>query len=294
MRLWKVFAVTVAALSIAGCGKQGQDAAGEQANVNVEEISVQNETLVADLRALSEARILFGHQSVGRNILAGLAELSEENGVPLRVLEITGAPPEGPGLFHSNIGSNGDPDSKCEMFAELLTAFGEPHYDLAMLKFCYVDLGRDTPLEVAAMLDRYSRLVEKIATERPDVRLVHVTVPLRATPRGKKTALKRFLGMSTAEDADNVLRNAFNDALRERYADEPLFDLAAMESTLPDGSRSGFEHDGKMIYTLANGYTYDRGHLNEQARKRAAAVFVAVLADALESRPDALENVARL
>ena len=243
MRLLKVLSLALAALAMAGCGEQEHVLVSEQADAaNSQEVKVVNETLVADLRALSEARVLFGHQSVGRNILAGLAELSEQAGIPLRIQEVTGAPPEGPGLFHSNIGSNGDPGSKCEMFAELLTAFGEPHYDLAMMKFCYVDLGRDTPLEVAAMLDRYSRLVEKIRTNRPDVQLVHVTVPLRATPLGKKTALKRFFGMSTEEDADNVLRNAFNDALRERYAGEPLFDLAAMESTLPDGTQIGRAH----------------------------------------------------
>ena len=245
---------------------------------------VENEIPVASLRVLSKARILFGHQSVGRNILAGLAGLSDEAGITLRIIEITGAPPAGPGLFHSNIGSNGNPDSKCEMFAELLTAHGEPSYDLALMKFCYVDLRRDSSLNATAMIDGYSRLVDRIREERPDVRLVHVTVPLRADPPGKSTAVKRFLGMSTVEDSGNVLRNAFNDTLRERYAGEPLFDLAAVESTLPDGTRSAFEHKGKTIYTLAGLYTEDRGHLNEKARRRAAVAFARVLAAAVRER----------
>ncbi len=242
-------------------------------------------SVAEDLRIVSKARILFGHQSVGRNILAGLASLSEEAGVPLRIIEVTGASPDiTPGVFHSNVGTNGDPDSKCEMFGQLLMALGEPQYDVAMMKFCYVDLGRDTPLEVAAMIDRYVRLIDTIQAKRSDVQLVHVTMPLRADPPGRRTMVKRFIGMSLPGDADNVLRNAFNDALRARYAGEPLFDLAAVESTLPDGSRASFKHGGEKIYTLADRYTYDGGHLNEQAQRLSAIAFIRTLADTLGSR----------
>lgn len=251
------------------------------------ETRVDMESVTQDLRVLSEARVLLGHQSVGRNILAGLESLSEEAGVPLRILEVNGAPPDGePGIFHSNIGENGNPDSKCEMFVQLLTAYGKPEYDLAMMKFCYTDLGRDTPLEVDAMIKRYDRVVDNVHEQRPDIILVHATMPLRADPPGKKTFVKRLVGMSMAGDADNVLRNAFNEALRKRYADEPMFDLAAMESTLPDGSRSAFEHDDQPVYTLAQSYTEDGGHLNEFARRRAAIAFVSALASTLEKSVD--------
>ncbi len=242
------------------------------------------EAVVQNLRTVSKARILFGHQSVGRNVLAGLTGISQEAGVPLRIAEIDGAPPDGaPGIFHSNIGKNGDPDSKCEVFIRLLTACDEPAYDLAAMKFCYVDLGRDTPLDVAAMIDRYDRVVATIQAVRPEVRLVHVTMPLKSDPPGRKTRLKRVLRLALPGDRDNVLRNAFNRALRQRYAGEPLFDLAALESTLPDGSRTAFHRGGETIYTLADRYTNDGGHLNEQARRLAAVDLVRVLANALES-----------
>jgi hypothetical protein len=273
-------------LIIAGCGR-GNSAANEQ------EATVNMESVVRDLSILAEARVLLGHQSVGRNVLEGLEQLAAEAGVSLRILEVNGAPPDsGPGVFHSNIGTNEDPDSKCEMFAQLLSGFGKPEYDLAMMKFCYVDLGQETALEVAGMLDRYDRLVTTIRRQRPDVQLVHVTMPLRADPPGKKTFVKRLLGMATSEDADNVLRNAFNDGLRNRYANEELFDLAAMESTLPDGSRSFFEADGKPVYTLARAYTGDGGHLNETARRRAAIAFVSTLASVLEDAASSQEIAA--
>lgn len=242
-----------------------------------------DQKLRAQLSTLSGARIFFGHQSVGRDILSGLAQVAEAAGVPLRILEVRDAPPDGPGVFHSKIGKNRDPDSKCRDFAELLTSGRNPVYDLAMMKFCYVDLKRNTPLDVGGMIDRYSRLVETIRAERPDVPLMHITLPLRATPPGRITTVQRLFGLSTSEDADNILRNAYNAALREKYNGEPMFDLAAVESTLPDGTRSAFEQHGKTFYTLDSSYTEDRGHLNEVARRWAAIAFVGSLTTALRA-----------
>jgi len=42
---------------------------------------------------------------------------------------------------------------------------------------------------------------------------------------------------------------------------EPLFDLAAIESTAPDGTRASFMKDGKTYYQMVSDYTHDGGHL---------------------------------
>jgi hypothetical protein len=242
---WSLSACAAMALAVSGCVADKR-----------EEIVIDKAALQADLEVVSQARMLFGHQSVGRDLLAGLQELAVDAGVALRVEEIDGLPSdEGPGLFHSNIGENGDPDSKCEVFASLLTRRERPAYDMAMMKFCYVDLGRETTIEAAALLDRYARLVDQLREQRPDVGIMHISLPLRADPPGKKTFVKRLLGRPTEEDADNVLRNAFNDGLRKRFAGEAFFDLAAVESTLPDGTRSSFSRDGRTIHTLTQEYT---------------------------------------
>jgi lysophospholipase L1-like esterase len=236
-----------------------------------------------DMQTIANARILLGHQSVGRNVLAGLKSLSAETGVPLRIVEIDVLPPDDqPGVFHTAIGNNGNPDGKCEVFSLLLTRPEQPKYDVAMMKFCYVDLGAGTPLSVDAMLERYERMTRGIREQRPDVQLVHVSLPLMADPPGKKTYLKRLLNRSTERDQDNVLRNAYNAGLRERYEGEPLFDLAAVESTLPNGERSYFMLDDRPVYTLAKEYTEDGGHLNDIGQRRAAAEFVRTLAQALQ------------
>lgn len=240
--------------------------------------------VAADLQTIAQSRILLGHQSVGRDILAGLGKLAAEAGVTLRIVKIDGLPPDdAPGIFHAQIGTNGDPAGKCQVFAHLLTRPERPAYDAAMMKFCYEDLGQDTPLPVSQLLDLYSRMVRNLEQQRPDVKLVHSTLPLRSDPPGKKTFVKRLLGRATERDADNALRNEFNTGLRKLYAGTWLFDLAAAESTLPDGRRSSFSRRGQMVYTLAQQYTHDGGHLNDVGQRRIAAAFAHAIAEALRA-----------
>lgn len=247
--------------------------------------SVDIEQAKEHLTIVSGARILLGHQSVGRDVLAGLRSLAEETGVDLRIERINGVPPDDqPGLFHSEIGENGDPDGKCEAFAQLLTRPEQPKYDLAMMKFCYADLGRDPSIEVEGMLKRYTTLVSNLRQQRPDVELLHISLPLKAEPLGKKTRLKRLLGMEVSGDYANALRNEFNEGLRAQFSHEPFFDLAALESTYADGSRKTYSYEGETYYMLANEYTHDGGHLNPPAQRMAAAEFLRVLATTLRDR----------
>ncbi len=272
MRRRVLFAGAVlAAVVLAGCS-------GAQPDVQAPPIDMTQ--VKQDLEVLAQARVLLGHQSVGRDVLAGLRSLVSESGAAVRVIDINGTPPDdAPGVFSSHVGKNGDPDSKCEMFLQLLTRPERPRYDVAMMKFCYADLREGTPLSADEMVDRYARMVDSIRSARPDVRLVHVTMPLKADPVGNKTWLQRKLGMSVESDAANVMRNDFNAKLKERFANEPVFDLAAVESTYADGGRSSFDSDGRKVYTLARAYTHDGGHLNPAAQRLVAAAFVRTLAE---------------
>jgi hypothetical protein len=239
----------------------------------------------ADLKTVAGARILFAHQSVGRNILEGVQALSEQADVPIRIEETTGrASSPGPGLFHLFVGVNGDPSGKIVAFQRVLEDPQRPSYDVAVLKFCYADFAHDAR-DHDRTLERYAAAVTKLRSVRPDVRLVHVTAPLRSDPPGWKTAVKRVLGRDTKEDADNVLRNAYNAELRSRFAAEPVFDLARLESTRVDGTRSGFSRSGTTVFSMVPEYTTDGGHLSEPARRLTAAEFLHTLAQALTRRP---------
>jgi len=241
----------------------------------------------ADLELVSTARLLFGHQSVGRDILDGVKSLADEVGVAIRIEEASEASSSAPpGLFHAYIGENGNYESKCLAFERLLTLQGTAPYDVAMMKFCYVDIDRRSAAP-EAMLSRYVRMVDGLRARYPNLRLVHVTMPLRAKPSGWKNTVKRILGRKVPQDSYNLLRNRFNASLRERFSGEPLFDLAALESTLPDGRRVAFKLGGETVYTLAPQYSRDGGHLLPHAQRAAAAEFLRVVSAVLRQKVNA-------
>ena len=104
MKLRGFTGLVVAFAVLAGCAPETEKVPQEMVDMSA---------VRADLEAVSKARILMGHQSVGRNVIAGLQELAAEVGVPLRIEVIDGVPPDSePGFFHSEIGRNGDPEGK--------------------------------------------------------------------------------------------------------------------------------------------------------------------------------------
>jgi lysophospholipase L1-like esterase len=103
-------------------------------------------------------------------------------------------------------------------------------------------------------------------------------MPLTTRSPGWKRMLNRILGRREAADVANVNRERYNIGIRTRYPGDPLFDLAAVESTAPDGSRSTFALNGETGYALIEEYTTDGGHLNVRGRMAAARELVRVLA----------------
>ena len=268
MRMGHVLVIAI--LTLSGCGQR-------------EEVVPVNAMAYKDeLVALSKARIFFGHQSVGRNLLQGLSDLSQQAGVPLRIVHLeSGGTGDQPGVFHTDIGKNREPLGKLSEFSRLVQISGQKPYDVALLKFCYEDIRADAPLSPRALVDEYAKQVAAIRAAQPNLRLVHVTSPLRADPLEWKTAIKRVIGRSTYEDADNQLRNTFNAEMRKRFAGEAIFDIAEVESSLAQEKRSAFNAGSETVFTLAAAYTTDGGHLNEAGRQRVAAAFVRAVAGAM-------------
>jgi len=272
-----LLALAVTALS--GCKQQSQ----VQEPVSMDQVK-------ADLQTLAQARVFFGHHSVGNNILKGVRDLADKTGVPLRIEEITAgsAAPTGPGLFHGKVGENLDPDAKMADFAAVLGAPGEARYDVATFKFCYVDLDEGSKERSPDKLfDRYESRMSAIESAHPGVKILHSTMPLMAEPPGKKTRLKRLLGLSADTDAANVDRNEFNRLARGKYDGGSLLDVARFEATRPDGSIAEFSSGGHEMEMLALEYTSDGGHLNAQGQERVAAAFLHRLAEALRAKAPA-------
>lgn len=233
-----------------------------------------------DLAEIRQARIFFGHQSVGKSILDELKAAASE-GLPEVTILPLGSTDSLPEAFIADkmIGSNNSPESKIEDFTAAVAA-ASGKLDVAMMKLCYIDFGPDT--DAKALFESYRGAVEEVRAAHPDLLIVHATAPL-VTVDKFRTLIKKLMGKKTAEDA-NMRRQEYNELLVSAFPEDPIFDLAALESTRPDGSRVSFTRDGKTYYCLAEAYTTDGGHLNARGARLAAMEFARVLADEIRKR----------
>lgn len=226
---------------------------------------------------LSQKKIYFGHQSVGNNIIDGINKLMENNDViKLNIKNTIDAQEfDNPVFAHSDIGKNEDIDSKLSDFSKNIRNGLGDKADLAFLKFCYVDVRRKT--NVNDVFNNYKKTITSLKNEYPNTTFVHLTVPLMSHSNGVIAKIKRMVRPDN-DDLDNIKRNELNLLIIEEYGNkEPVFDVALVEATLPNGDLATFTKDGKSYYYLPDEYTNDGGHLNDNARKHVAEQFLITL-----------------
>lgn len=233
----------------------------------------------AQVSSLETKKVFFGHQSVGADIIQGIKDvMAEDSRLKLKIVD--SADPElvpGPAFVESPIGENRKPQSKNEAFATILEKGMGTQGGIAMYKYCYVDI--DVSTDVQQMFARYREGISALKLKYPLLKVVHITVPLTTVEQDTKFRIKTLLGRTTTADI-NAKRNEFNRLLRQAYTGtDPIFDLAEVESTHPDGSRSYLMRGKETIYTLAPEFTTDGGHLNEVGRRAAAGQLLLVLAN---------------
>ncbi|HLP16760.1 MAG TPA: hypothetical protein VK470_10910 [Bacteroidota bacterium] len=245
---------------------------------------MQDETLAADIAAVQHARVYFGHQSVGNNILAGISQLyARTPGAPaFTAWHETDVLPESY-FAEERIGENTHPDLKCSAFVRALDRFANRPPDVALMKFCYVDFGAGKSAEEIFAL--YESTIDTLRKKFPRVTFIHVTAPLTSRRTDLKGVIRRLLGRDSFE-SDNAERSRFNQLLARRFSDEPIFDLARIESTRPDGTREEFSFNGRTCDALVPEYTDDGGHLNETARELAARELLRVLAQTIRHQKE--------
>ena len=229
---------------------------------------------------LSQKKIFFGHQSVGFNIIDGIKDIMKEYPqIRLNIIETADPADINSGIFaHSRVGKNMDPKSKINDFVGLMNKGLGNKVDYAALKFCYIDINPDT--DVGILFNEYHAAMTSLKEKYTDVTIVHFTSPLTTIQTGPKAWIKKIIGRTISGIDDNIKRNEYNELLLKKYeGEEPVFDLAKIESTLPNGTRSSFVKNGKTYYSLAPQYTNDGGHLNEPGRKIVAEQFLVFLAN---------------
>jgi hypothetical protein len=231
-----------------------------------------------EIDELVNKKIIFGHASVGRNIISGLKDIiaDDDRLKKLHIRELkTDDQLNESGFFDFIVKKNGFPKQKCDHFRKVLKDQNlGSKVDIAFFKLCYVDIEEDS--NVQKIFDHYVETIRYVKKQFPKTKILHVTVPLYSHSWGLKGFIKRII----KPDGHNMKRNEFNEKLIQKYKGlDPIFDLAQVESTYPDGTRSTFEYKGKEYYSVANEYTYDGGHLNEIGRYRAAKKLIEVLCE---------------
>ena len=235
--------------------------------------------LEADMATVSRTRVFFGHQSVGMNILEGVGSVYAAHAItaPPVAEGVTEPGSDGGYIDHAFIGENVQPLLKIQDFAAKLRSGLGDRVDVAMMKFCYVDITSGT--DVRAVFDDYRSTMAALQREFPHVTFVHATVPLTTQP-GLLSKLKSLVTGSGGSAADNAARERFNALIRQQYTGDHLFDLAAAESTTPDGARVTGSYDGQRYYALYAGYSSDGGHLNAEGARVVAAAWLTAIAQA--------------
>ena len=264
----------------------------EDSKMRAAKTSVRSSELLPDasLNRLLQQTIYFGHQSVGYNILEGIRDILKE--YPQQALNIVEtrepATSKAPFFAHSTIGRNGQPISKLDDFSDVLRRHSPARMDVALMKFCFVDFTEQT--NVQDLFRRYTDTFVGLKDSFSGTTFVHVTVPLTGSPSGLKWVMrdvvKRLIGRKVGSYKDNRTINEFNDLMRNTYlGKEPVFDLAAIESTHADGTRVMIQDAGLAVYSLAPEYTFDGGHLNETGRRIVALELLRFLAALPEKAP---------
>lgn len=231
-----------------------------------------NEIPVNAWEKLAQKRIYFGHQSVGFDIMDGVLDIIQENSeIHLNIIETTDMVNSQNGIFaHSRVGENTDYVSKIRDFKKTIDEQIGYKPDMAFLKFCYVDVTGKT--DIQAMFEQYKQEMNEIQKQHPDTTIIHFTIPLTIAKITWKTRLKIFFGKDDIwEYTDNLKRNQLNRLIKKEYqGKQPVFDLADIEATYPDGTKEIYTYKGDTYLALVPEYTYDGGHLNKIGQKRVA------------------------
>ena len=214
--------------------------------------------------------VFFGHQSVGENILDGLAKIAIKEGWPApKTIDAHGSPAtDGPALLHAKVGQNGDPFSKLSGFRDSLDSGIGAKVNVALVKFCFWDIQANTDID--AVFNAYQKTMKDIGRKYPHMTLVHTTVPLLVEDNDWRARIRRLIGMGVPRDLENGNREALNRKIRKAYQGEMLFDIAALE-------QPGRAVDEDDVPYLASDLSSDGAHLNDAGRRVVAAGLIRVL-----------------
>lgn len=230
-------------------------------------------------QALAEKKIFFGHKSVGDNLINGVEDiLAYMPDITLNIAKTAELNDfDRPIFAHAYVGENGDPESKNIAFARIMeNGIGEK-VDIAFFKYCYADIKKKTDAD--KVFQEYKSTMDDLMSRYKNTVFIPVTVPLHAIQSGPKAWIKKIIRRPLNGVDDNIKRCRFNELLRQEYQNKaPIFDLALIETTAPNGKRKKYQKGDSVYFSLVRKYTYDNKHLNQLGRITAAEQLLVLLA----------------
>lgn len=232
----------------------------------------------AQLSAVTEVRILFGHQSIGMDILDAIPGVYADEGIGAPVIADRNWPAArdttSPVLAHAYIGTNGDPIGKIRDFAAAFdTHFGST-LDIAMMKLGPVDFTDST--NVFTVFGTYSATMSSLERAHPGTTFIYTTVPLDSQPDNWTPQQPDAVGSpTTTTGSRNAICEKYNDLVRKKYAATGrLLDLAALEAQLPDGRVATTAVAGVNVRVMNPALSDDGLHLNSSGAHYMAQQFL--------------------
>lgn len=220
---------------------------------------------LATYNAALSKRTVFGHQSVGWQVLQGVEMWADELGAPDPTFpdyEGGGLPGSGGFLGHFYCGTNGNSFTKtAEFLSHLLNGLAS-QVDIVVLKFCYADLRSGSGYTPQQMFDDYKAWVDAVESQFPQLTVIYATTAI-------------VMG-ENSDGANNGLRQTYNNLVRAEYgASGRLWDVADIESTDPNGN--------KILYggveSLYSGYASpDQRHIYGLGRTTVSAPLLQLIA----------------
>jgi hypothetical protein len=238
-------------------------------------------------RKLATKRIFFGHQSVGADILDGVKKIDAEcDFINLHIVEVNEiAFGSGPVFLHAAIGHCPDAFSKFSDFEKFMNRLADEKIDIAFMKLCHADIKYE--YDTDKIFNAYKKTIGELKARYPQTLFLHITVPLCSKPQGERILHEtaKFFALHPSIWDDNQKRQQYNNRLIEVFGKmDPIFDLAAAESTDSRGLRHYVEQNGRKIYMLAPEYDIDIGGLNETGKRKIAEQFLIFLANAANQK----------
>ena len=247
-------------------------------NIKSESVSLK-EVPDSKWNALAEKKIYFGHHSVGFNMVDGFMDILPEN-PQLKLNLIETMDPlsfSRPVFAHSRIGVNTNAISKIDDFERFMEEVNGK-VDYAFFKFCFIDITDNT--DINRIFSHYKKKITNIKSKFSNTTIIHFTIPITCIPEGPIALVKKLLGRQQNHFNDNARRMELSEMILKEYSGkEPVFDIAAKESTAPDGKKVLHAKGGRRLPALLPEYTYDCGHLNMAGRKRVASQLLIMLAN---------------